>query len=341
MARLRPLEQAAGPFCLTLSFVASGIPLAWKKGALHGFSDVHRWIGIDYSLTDEGALMRLPPEYLQDLVLLLDPLSKNTGVISFSDLDIVIGKAARVAHVVPQAKPFVAGLWGALSAVQRLGPDSRKEAPPGFAACRRFSYSAAWLLALIRQEDDVPIALERLVTPRPPSTLPSSGWSTEFDASIYGGGAILKSPNGTIVQYFSVVWSGDEAPHLPIWTHDCKHQTFWEFCTLLLTLVVWGDKYTDHSLHLLGDNTGSLQNALDLKGRGPLLAVAREISWRQARRKWSFTVGHIPSEHNDVADALSRVADPAGAHGWPRAALAGADAVTPPKLHSLWLAAPR
>ena len=84
-------------------------------------------------------------------MFLLDPLSKNTGAISFSDLDIVIGKAARVAHVVPQAKPFVAGLWGALSAVQRLGPDSRKEAPPGFAACRRFSYSAAWLLALIRQ----------------------------------------------------------------------------------------------------------------------------------------------------------------------------------------------
>ena len=172
--------------------------------------------------------MRLPPEFLKDLAILIEPLCHNTGVIALSELDVINGKAARVAHVVPQAKPFVAGLWGALSAVQRLGPSSRSEAPPGYAACRRFSYSAAWVRALISQSEDSPLALERLVTPKPPSASPSSGWSAEFDASIYGGGAVLKSPDGTIQEYFQAVWLGNEAEHLNVWIEDSKHQTFWD-----------------------------------------------------------------------------------------------------------------
>ena len=56
--------------------------------------------------------MKLPAAYLLDLAEIIEPLCHATGVVSFSDLDVIIGKAARVAHVVPQAKPFVAGLWG-------------------------------------------------------------------------------------------------------------------------------------------------------------------------------------------------------------------------------------
>ena len=39
------------------------------------------------------------------------------GTISMEVLSVIIGKAARVAHVVPAARPFVAGLWGALAEV--------------------------------------------------------------------------------------------------------------------------------------------------------------------------------------------------------------------------------
>ena len=64
---------------------------------------------------------------------------------------------------------------------------------------------------------------------------------------------------------------------------------------------------------ILGDNVGALQNALSLSGKGPLIAVAREIAWRQAAQGWFFSVGHLPTESNTVADALSRRFAPAPA----------------------------
>lgn len=307
---------------------------------MHEAKSEHKWIGIVYGVVEGNVVMKLPPAFLKDLSTLIAPLCSPTGTIPLTDLDVIIGKAARVAHVVPHARPFVAGLWGALAAVQRLGPEARREAPPGQAACRRFCYAASWVKALITEVDDAPVTLERIVTPKPPSSTPSSGWSVEFDASIYGGGGILKDPEGIIREYFSVVWMGYEAEHLHVVINDTRHQTFWEFATLLLCLVTWGNRFTDYSLAVLGDNTGSLQNALALKGRGALLAIAREVSWRQARHQWSFTVGHLPSEVNTVADALSRVADPSGKTGWPKLALAGAEVVSPPRLFDIWRAAP-
>ena len=90
---------------------------------------------------------------------------------------------------------------------------------------------------------------------------------------------------------------------------------------------------------VLGDNTAALSSALALKGKGVMLAVARELSWRQSRRKWSFDVGHLPAEHNVVSDALSRTTDPKGC-SWPALALAAATYAAPPRLKDLWLARP-
>ena len=150
----------------------------------------------------------------------------------------------------------------------------------------------------------------------------------------------MRNPYGTIEEFFAVIWSGEEAPHLPVVPGEARFQSFWEFATLLLVLLVWGDRFVDHSLEVLGDNTAALSNALSLKGRGPMLAVAREISWRRARRAWQFRVGHLPSEHNNVANSLSRVADPKGA-GWPSRALSAASEAKPPRLQDVWLACPR
>ena len=155
-----------------------------------------------------------------------------------------------------------------------------------------------------------------------------------------GGEAVQRDSSTRVVEYFSILWSDEDAVHVGVAPNDCRHQTFWEFLTLLLTLVTWGDQFTEESVLVLGDNTGALSDALSLKGRGPLIAIARELSWRQARRKWKFTVGHLPSEYNVVSDALSRVADPKGCE-WPSLALASAVYRAPPKVRDLWLAHPR
>ena len=211
--------------------------MSWKKGEV--FDDVtpHRWIGIMYHLTPLGAIMRLPPAFVTDLEKLLEPLCKFKGTVAMETLSVIIGKAARVAHVVPGAKPFVAGLWGALAEVQRL---QRREAPPGRVATRRFCYSAAWLRALLREDTSCTIELERLVSARKPAPASTSGWRVEFDASVYGGGAVLRDPLGVVREYFATVWQGNEAEHLHVELGLPKHQTFWEFATLLLALLVWG-----------------------------------------------------------------------------------------------------
>ena len=153
---------------IILLWLLLGIPLSWKKGLVYGREEEHRWIGIIYSVRSDGAIMRLPPDFVKDLLVLLEPLTKTTGSIGLNELDIIIGKAARVAHVVPAAKPFVASLWGALSGTRTATRTGRKEAPPGRAPCRRFCYAAAWLRALLLEDGSSPIPLERLVTPMPP-----------------------------------------------------------------------------------------------------------------------------------------------------------------------------
>ena len=63
-------------------------------------------------------------------------------------------------------------------------------------------------------------------------------------------------------------------------------------------------------LPILGDNTSSLTSILQVKGRRSMARVARELAWRKARWGWRYVVGHLPTEVNTMADALSRLADP-------------------------------
>ena len=323
---------------VVMVWLAMGIPLSWKKGKLFDSCTPHRWIGIMFHLTDDGALMRLPEDYIKDVLKLLEPACAMNGQLSIGDLEVLVGKVARVAHVVPSARPFVSGLWGALAASKKLVATSAR---PTLAkvSTRRFCFSASWVYALLAEDGSCPLALERLVTPRAPTPATTSGYRIEFDASVYGGGAVLRDAQGKIREYFFTVWSWDDAPHLSVEPGNPKDQTYFEFLTLLLALVVWGDWFVDHSVAVLGDNVGALSGALSLRGRGALQAVARELSWRRARRRWAFAVAHLPSEHNSVADALSRVADPAG-KAWPGWALREADCVKTPRVSELWRAAP-
>ena len=118
---------------------------------------------------------------------------------------------------------------------------------------------------------------------------------------------------------------------------DPKYQTFWEFLTLFLALMVWGSSFTRQSAAVVGDNTGSLTSALKLKAKGCMAAIARELSWRRERLGWQFEVGHLPSELNVVPDALSRQYESKPAP-WPTAALRGAIESPKPDFARRWQA---
>ena len=165
-----------------------------------------------------------------------------------------------------------------------------------------------------------------------------SNWSAHFDASPWGGGAILLEGN-VVREYFAVSWRKQDAEHLGVHPGTPKWQSFWELAAILLCLEAWGRRFTSTSMAIVGDNTSALQDALDLKGKGPMLALAREIALRRAQHGCKFVVGHIPTERNTVPDRLSRLFAPERAP-FPSRELAGAQQIGLRLLEACWLASP-
>ena len=67
----------------------------------------HTWIGVDFAILSPGACrMTLPVAFLQDLANLVQQFVKQKGHVSAKLADRLVGKAGRLAHVVPAAKPI-------------------------------------------------------------------------------------------------------------------------------------------------------------------------------------------------------------------------------------------
>ena len=166
-----------------------------------------------------------------------------------------------------------------------------------------------------------------------PQADPRTGWAIQADASPVGAGAILKH-RGAIVAYMCHAWEPHDFPSkLGVVIGDPAWQTFFELLTIALALDLWGDWFRQEPCAVVGDNTASLTSLLKQKGKGPLLAVARELSWRRARRGWLISAGHLPTEGNTVPDTLSRV--PEGAT-FPHDALATAIQTPLPLVCRFW-----
>ena len=88
-------------------------------------------------------------------------------------------------------------------------------------------------------------------------------------------------------------------------------------------------------LAFLGDNTAALQLAISDRAQGEMGALARELFLWRTRCDWKYSVGHLPSEHNTIADALSRLHEPGHACQFPEA-LTGCAEVQPITLANLW-----
>jgi len=319
---------------LVLWWLVLGVPLSWRKGALSW--DSHCWIGVVYRNAPAcSVIMSLPPTFLQELLQLLGPFCRDHGTRPLKEAVQLTGKAGRVAYIVPAATPWVQGLYGALAAAQKAAQSSVREAPPGRCCVRRFCRTAAWLRALVAGDSAAPIPLERTVSPQKPLKARLSAEVIEFDASPWGGGGARR--RGTeYVEWFALRWTSTHVGRSGATIGTSASQSFWEFFTLLVVLMVWGSTCPGQALQIQGDNTSALQQALSMRGRGAMLAISRELSWRQARYKWDFAVAHLPTEHNGIADALSRQwGDECKAFP---AALRGVPEVAAPDFSNLWAA---
>jgi len=121
----------------------------------------------------------------------------------------------------------------------------------------------------------------------------------------------VQDSSGSFTQYFALTWPQALAEKLEVEIGMPSGQTTWEYLVVLLTLIFWHPEFPK-GVRIFGDNLGALQGALHLRGRAGLSKITRELSWRKARHQWRFSVGHLPTEANLTADALSRLTAPEG-----------------------------
>ena len=133
------------------------------------------------------------------------------------------------------------------------------------------------------------------------------------DASPWGVGGWL-SCNGSIKAYFSDVITEDDQRILRTPSGVAEGQQTWEALAMLVGMRVWKRWWqsTKVSLAIRGDNTGALHLFAALKGRSRVMnLIARELALDLGDGAYfPEVVEHIPGIANNLADALSRVAQP-------------------------------
>ena len=255
---------------LLLWWLVIGLDLSWSKESFT--SKKHEWIGIGFEIVDGVTSMTIPPDFAEATAEALKPLCLSHGTAALAQARTAVGKASRIAQVIPEASPFAASLWAALAGAERAERSGRREAPPQRVVCRRFCSAAIWFRTLL-EESIFPL---RHFVHRVPYAVwwPGALGRVQFDASPWGGGAVLLH-GAVAVEYFAVPWEPDTLERFGATLGDPSFQSLWEFLALLIALMCWGQRYPERTLPVEGDNIAALKNAMNLKGKDALNAVAR------------------------------------------------------------------
>jgi len=248
--------------------------------------------------------MQLPDSFLEATREDLRPLAATRGTACLSIARRAVGRAGRIAQIVPEAAPFAASLWAALAASEQQDKSGRRSAPPGRVACTRFARAAHWFVQLLSHKL---FPLQRVVLPNADASVAVGDEIMEFDASPWGGGAVLHR-GGQPVAWTAVRWETHTLAMFGAATGDCAHQSLFEFLMLLMGMLAFARDDAKTALVVQGDNLGALNDALRLRSSSPKLnAIARELAFHKATRRWSYVLRHLPADRNVLADALSRL----------------------------------
>ena len=314
-----------------LWWLVLGLDLAWRKGYF-GVGR-HDWIGVSYNFTPDGVTMELPTTYIEQTIEALKPLTSARGTVSVKQVQKSLGKAARIAYILPDTSAFIASMWAGYRAGCRQLPKGTAGTFQNRLPVRRFSVAAKWFSTLLEES----LKLESRGTMALTRVMGNSVWKLQcpylprisFDASPWGGGGILWL-HGRPDRYTHFTWSSHTLGVLRAEVGSCKFQTIFEFFTLFMVCLTFASSLENSGAVILGDNLASLNEALNLKSTVPIMnTVARELAWRKIAMKWQYKLEHLPAELNDEADCLSRLfAVPS--KPLPQEELRGAHFVTPP-----------
>ena len=157
---------------------------------------------------------------------------------------------------------------------------------------RRFAGAAQWMCTMLRealdQKDFGAAALRRTMGKNRGKLFDDNLPTITFDASPWGGGGILWRA-GKPVLYTHFRWSNLSLLITRTTTGDCRGQTAFEFLTLFLVAVAFGNVLETTGALIRGDNLGALNVALNLNSTSPAMnAIAREVAWRRIVHGWQY-----------------------------------------------------
>ena len=285
-----------------LLWEALGLKLAWKKGSL---GDLAEWIGAVIALVRNtgGTVTHVSVTIAEDkadkiisivIAFLSQALVRRKEVKEFA------GLATWAASVIPPLRPFVQMIWAAASAWPAKGES------PLLLHVKRIRQPLEWI-----QEFG---AARFLQLPRSfPVQASTSKVVIGFDASTSGGGAwIAPDLHADPTYWWTTEWSEEDEKTLDAVKGRPEHQATWECYTLVLAASTWA-KYIEAQncrLELRGDAQGVLQAVLARRGRCPIVnTMVAEIQFLLGKTMIDLYAVHVWSEDNEVADALSRLAE--------------------------------
>ena len=300
-----------------------GPGLSWGKVQLGRSVE---WIGVELNLPEDDEDLveaslheKFVQEFREEVVGM-----QSLPVVPADDLRRVAGKGSWAANVGPALKTFLQPLWKVLGDVDRQLKSPAQSARGKEAKRRRLKRGGVlvptrrvrtaldWLVALLSQEEKT--AIKRAVNWRTELSPPSL--VITCDASPWGLGAVLSTPEGYPLAWLASTVTEEDARRLGITIGDCAAQAVLEALAILVAVRAWAPLWMKAKarVHVRSDSQAAL-GAL-AKVASPVVAmnaVAREVALDVAASSYGLepmSWGHVSGALNHWADALSRLNAP-------------------------------
>ena len=284
-----------------LVWSALGFPLSFRKGQC---GRQVTWIGNVLTLCPSSLTATIKAETLKKFeAQVVEALSAN--VVTVQALRSLAGRGNHIASLLWAWRPFLQGLWAALST------KLPSKAPNGCVWTKQVAASLTWLLAFLRGREGSIVRTFTLEAyfnygPRIRITLDASPWGL--------GGALFCE--GRLTAWFTSQLSADDAQILGIDIGSCKCQQAAESLAALVAFRLWLPQFLNERvlIYVVGDSVTMLSLVLHMRpatGSRTLGIIARELALDVASCIYSPDVAeHIPGIANVLPDALSRRFEP-------------------------------
>ena len=173
------------------------------------------------------------------------------------------------------------------------------------------------------------------------ATRPPAEFELIFDASPWGlGGVLATASSSEALQFFHEPLTTDDCSRFKVDLGDAKRQQHSEALSVLVGLKLWGPLLAKSQaiVKVKSDSVTALQYTAKLASSSPLLnGIGAEIALvLELHNIEEVFTQHVPGKLNDVADKLSRLAQPGVCQQLPPQLQGAKRRVTPRRDDSSW-----